>query len=99
MAVVVKCDGSDHFGIEPENGEHFTLDEMQDIVGGYIEMIRIPGLSNPEKEYFLVINEEGKFEPLARNESATIVYQGHYDTADYIVGDALFVSVDQLDNG
>lgn len=63
--------------IEPSNGVHWTLEELQNLVGGYIEIVcTIDGR-------FMVINEEGKVlnPPLDLNIPATRLYiHGRRDT-------------------
>ncbi len=90
---------------QPENGRDFQLKELQEIVGGYIEIV-------PTKDgRIMVCNEEGKLDGLPRNEQATalvafpspremmetlrtnpdIIFVGEItDTeVDYIAGDVL----------
>lgn len=57
--------------ITPANGTNFTLEEMQGIVGGYIQIINI-GNGN-----VMVINEEGKLLNLPKNAHATIIAHQH----------------------
>jgi hypothetical protein len=70
--------------VQPKNGKHFSLEEMQNFVGGYIE-------AAPTKDgRLLIVNEDGKMKKLPPNETATKLYQwGAYDG---IVGDALIVT-------
>ena len=68
----------------PENGTDYCLKELQDIVGGYIEIIYLCD------EMIMVINDEGKFtcEP---NPKATVLARmcGAILPRDYIAGDVL----------
>ena len=64
--------------ITPKNNVSFTLKEMQDIVGGYIEIVYL------KDGRIMVVNEEGKFNDLNPNQEATKLYMN-----DYIVGDVL----------
>lgn len=59
-------------------GDTFTLEELQEIVGGYIELAWLP------HGMVLVVNEEGKLKNLPVNVVATELYK-----ADVIVGDVL----------
>lgn len=43
--------------MQPANGSDFTLEEMQAIVGGYIELVELDGSTT------MVVNEEGKLIP------------------------------------
>jgi hypothetical protein len=81
----------------PKNGSHFQLEELQEIVGGYIEIVH-PGsfdmrgildLDEPTRfsGKLLVINEEGKNKGLPLNIRATVIWG---NPNDYIVGDVLF---------
>ena len=65
--------------IEPE-GKTWTLKELQEYVGGYIEIHAAP--NHPGR--VLVINEEGKLKGLPFNKNATDLYQ-----LDIIVGDVV----------
>ena len=67
--------------VEPANKQAFTLEELQKLVGGFIEIVQTKGGTS------MVINEEGKLKGLPINEMATQVYQ-HGDV-DPIVGDVL----------
>lgn len=68
--------------VEPKNGTDFSLEELQKIVGGYIEVLRLGS------EQIMVLNEEGKLYGLGVNDKATVlaVTAGY---ADIIVGDVL----------
>lgn len=77
MAYIMKA-GAPIASVEPKNGTDFSLEELQKIVGGYIEIV------NVNEEYIMVVNEEGKLLGLPINPSATIIArQGP------IVGDVL----------
>ena len=69
--------------IAPANGSHWTLEELQALVGGYIEVLRT--LSGR----YMVVDEEGKLKnkPINRVASATYFFTGH----DLVVGDAVVV--------
>jgi hypothetical protein len=84
-----------------------TLDAMQAIVGGWIELVRPHPLALAELEQELgvklggtvpqgmvrlVVNEEGQLKGLPLNERATELYPGRLRSA--IVGDALVLEVD-----
>lgn len=53
------------YGVEPADGKKFTLKEMQDHVGGYIERVSLGG--NDE----MWVNEEGLLKGLPLNQKAT----------------------------
>ena len=74
----------------PKNGNYYTLDELKEIVGGYIEIIY---LTNNK---IMVINDEGKLINLPHNENATTLYRICLDTTDFIVGDALVCNTNRI---
>lgn len=84
-----------------------TLEAMQAIVGGWIELVRPHPIALRELEQELgiqlggyirggmvrlVVNEEGKLRGLPENERATELYPGRLQNV--IVGDALVLEVD-----
>ena len=73
--------------VTPANGENFTLEELQEMVGGYIELVRVP--NKPSMR--LVVNEDGRMKGLPLNHMATGIFGSE------IVGDALYVPFDLLD--
>jgi hypothetical protein len=81
-AKIYKADGS-IIDVKPNNGTDFSLEELQEIVGGYIEIV---GLMDNE---IMVINEEGELIDLPFNENATQMYQEADGFYDYIAGDVL----------
>ena len=74
--------------IEPE-GETWTLKELQDLVGGYIQIVALP--NHPGK--ILVINENGKLIDLPYNKNASDLW---YPT-DPIVGDAVLTESELIE--
>lgn len=81
-AKIYKADGS-IIDVKPNNGTDFSLEELQEIVGGYIEIVGLMG------NEIMVINEEGKLIDLPFNENATQMYQEVDGFYDYIAGDVL----------
>ena len=72
------------------NSEQMTLKEMQDAVGGYIEIVYDDG------DMQIVCNEEGKLMDLPENEKATDIWWDKLDaqgksTLDYLVGNVLIL--------
>lgn len=65
--------------------EFFTLEELQKLVGGMIQMISIPG------GITLVLNEEGKLLELDFNLTATSLYKGYLFEGDYLVGNVIVI--------
>lgn len=82
--------------VEPENGK-FTLEQLQSIVEGYIEIVRIG-----EKE-LMIVNEEGLLRNMEVNDVATAylnirkLYVGESPVATPIVGVALFCKSSEID--
>jgi hypothetical protein len=81
-AKIYKADGS-IIDVKPNNGTDFSLEELQEIVGGYIEIVSLMD------DEIMVINEEGKLIDLPFNETATQMYQEVDGFYDYIAGDVL----------
>lgn len=81
-AEVIKANG-ERFSITPKNGTDFSLQELKEIVGGWIEVVWLPNGK------IMVVNEEGKRIGLAWNETATLIYAQSRCT-DIIVGDVLY---------
>jgi hypothetical protein len=90
-ATIIYPDGREE-KISPANGNDFSLEEVQKIVGGYIEVV---GLSDGN---ILVLNEEGKLCGLDENPKATVIAHEHKAMFphDYIVGNVLICSSDML---
>jgi len=64
MATVYYANGETK-EVQPANGTDFKLNEVRDIVEGYIEVVNLPD------GRIMLINEEGKLEGLPLNEAAT----------------------------
>ncbi len=96
-AKIIRANGQ-VLGVKPANGRSFSLDEMQTIVGGYVEVIY------PESRTgaIMVVNEEGKLIGLPRNLMATRIWQDQADPgsqrmADHVCGDVLLCHRTQID--
>lgn len=89
MAKIYKTNG-EIVDIEPKNGKDFQLKELNDIVGGYIELVTLPN------DEFMVVNEEGKMMGLPVNDNATTIYHSKVGPWDYIVGDCLICKTSQI---
>lgn len=75
----------------PANGEKFELEQLQKIVGGYIEVVLLT--INPDgKKVYMIVNEEGELNGLPLNPIATAMFQECRKTDDVIVGDVLITS-------
>lgn len=87
MAVILSVDGT---VTDIKNTE---LKYLQNIVGGYIEIIPLQGT-----DQLLVINEEGKLKDLPVNEIATKMLRACYPPVrDFIVGNAVLCKNTEID--
>jgi hypothetical protein len=75
MATLLKANGTEE-SVFPETGAKFSLEELQNFVGGYIEYVRTSG-------NVLVVNEEGLLRGLPPNPAASLL------CGRFIVGDAV----------
>ncbi len=81
MGTLITAEGEEKV-VTPEHGEVFTLEELQALVGGYIEVV--PQRVHPDKVY--LCDEEGLLKSKEINFSVT-------ETIDYpVVGDILIIS-------
>ena len=89
MGKIYKTDGT-ITTVEPKNGTDYSLEELQTIVGGYIEVLPL------NEDEIMVLNEEGKILGLDLNDNATelISEAGMWD--DFIVGDVLVCKNDEV---
>jgi uncharacterized linocin/CFP29 family protein len=65
----------------PSDGEGYSLKKLQDIVGGYIQIV--PAVDNK----IMVVNEEGKYTGQQSNPCATELME--HRSSDFIVGPVL----------
>ena len=75
----------------PINGKTFTLKELQEAVGGYIEIIRL------NDGRIIVVNEDGLNLNLPVNIEATNILRRDHSTAQYIVGNAIVCDADMVE--
>ena len=75
----------------PKNGTTFELEEMQKIIGGYIEPIRL------NDGRMIIVDEDGKSKDKAVNIPATNILRRDHFTTDYIVGTAIACDADMID--
>ena len=87
MATLYEPSGRDS-DYTPRNGKKFTLAELQALVGGYIEMVRIPGDTGKR---VLFVDEEGKLKGLKPNVRASHL------AGQLIVGNAVLCSPKEVD--
>lgn len=81
-AVIYKTDGQ-MVAIEPQNGKYFTLSELQDAVGGYVELIATK-TDNNKHQWHAYADEDGKLRNRPYNALASALFRLD------LVGDILF---------
>lgn len=86
MATIIYSNGTET-EVSPANGTDFKLEELQKIVGGYIEVL------NLNDGRIMVVNEEGKIQGLDLNVIATYIYGRH---TDCVVGNVLVCKSDEV---
>jgi hypothetical protein len=79
-ALFIKA-GGETTNITPENGTFFTLKELQNYVGGYIELL----LTNDERT--MIVNEEGRLKNLKVNEEASKLIESVIIVGDVVLCD------------
>ncbi len=95
MAKIIKTTGEE-ITVVPKNGKDFDLAEMQEIVGGHIEIVFLGINKETKKLMILVVNEEGKLNRLPFNSKATQLYHTCIGPYDVIVGDVLYCEHKQV---
>lgn len=76
--------------VQPKNGTDFTLEELQERVGGIIELV-----DYTETKY-MVVNEEGRLLSLPMNLTATRMLSIERPIPFPIVGDVLVIDKTQM---
>jgi hypothetical protein len=90
MATLIKANGT-LVEVQPADSKSFTLEEMQKLVGGYIEYVY---LANGGQA---VINEDGHLRHLPPNAKATVLLANNANyIKTWIVGDVLVGSREEL---
>ena len=75
----------------PKNGKTFELDELQGIVDGNFEIVRL------RDGRMIIVDEDGKSKDKAVNIPATNILRRDHYTTDYIVGTAIVCDADMID--
>tara|TARA_R110001599_G_scaffold32907_2_gene107254 strand:+ start:1991 stop:2326 length:336 start_codon:yes stop_codon:yes gene_type:complete len=76
--------------VKPQNKNFFTLEELQKIVGGYIQVVYLKNhIDKNGTPLALVCNEDGKDNDLLTNYHATMFWEYSYGETDVMVGDIL----------
>jgi len=95
MATLIKTNGTE-IEIFPAK-EFFSLKEMQDSIGGYIELLHIPSEKDPSA--ILIIREDGYIIDLPVNKNATQLVYATRGFCRAIVGDVIFCHVTDTGKG
>lgn len=92
MAIIIKTTG-ETIEVKPKNGTDFQLEELQEVVGGYIQILPIYRTGE-----VMVVNEEGRLEHLPWNGKATTYAKQNNAIFpnDYIVGNVLVCEQKQI---
>lgn len=92
MAIIIKATG-ETVTVKPKHGDKFTLEELQNVVGGYIQIV--PLVKRGEQ---LICNEEGLRLKLPVNATASEYCAGEtFWGQDFLLGDILICSPDDLE--
>ena len=89
MARLIKSTGTAR-SVHPKNGKTFSLKELQQYVGGYIELVHL------NDGRIMVVNEEGKIRKVQENKVATTWLHKYANNRGYIVGDVLVCNEDEI---
>lgn len=76
---------------QPNNGSTFELEELQEVVGGYIEIVRL------NDGRVIIVNEDGLSLNLPVNIEATNILRRDHSTTQYIVGTAIVCDADMVE--
>jgi hypothetical protein len=79
--------------VAPANGRTFELHELQALVGGYLEALRL------RDGGWMFLNEDGKRLELPLNQVATVLMVGLIREDDWIVGDVVICSALEAGEG
>lgn len=90
MSAVLYKHSGEVIQVTPKNGKVFDLEELQEMVEGYIEIFSI------SEDHQLVLNEEGKIQGLPRNAKATEMFYNFLQCD--LVGNVLACPASALDD-
>ena len=90
-AILIKCDGT-ATGIVPVNGRDFSLEELQGMVEGLIEIVPLT------ENVIMVVNEEGLIKGLPANLTGCLLY-GTPTHGSPIVGNIVIMKEGWTDEG
>ena len=81
MGRIIRANGPMEDHVPADGRESFNLEELQEVVDGYIELIPLPN------DEVMVVNEDGQRLGLPQNHEASRLYRSQ------ILGDVLVASV------
>jgi hypothetical protein len=103
MAHIIKPDGTIE-EIKPSSGQQFSLEELQQAVGGYLELVRMGKPVNISGVKYLqcFVNEDGKRMKLDFNVEATELWRDSWNRlphymADHLLGNVMFFTDKEVD--
>ena len=91
MAKIIYYKSGKTIEVTPKDKKKFKLEEMQEIVGGYIKIISF------DDDTVMVVNESGMNMGLDINHGATLYLRKRFNTIDFIVGDVLICHSKQVE--
>lgn len=89
MAQIIKSNGETKT-VEPKNGTDFKLEELQAIVGGYVQIAYL------RDDEIMVMDEEGRLKDKDLNLRASLRYRRDVNPYDSVVGDVLICKTNQV---
>lgn len=89
VRIIARANGTTEPAPKPKNGTDYSLKELQEIVGGLIQII------NLKDDLIMVVNEEGLLIGLEKNQFATALAIIN-EAAELIVGDVLVCHTDMV---
>ena len=89
MAQIIKSNGETKT-VEPKNGTDFKLEELQAIVGGYVQIAYL------RDDEIMVMDEEGRLKDKDLNLRASLRYRRDVNPYDSVLGDVLICKTNQV---
>ena len=86
MAKIIQVDGTE----KDVNKEKLTLEYMQEVVGGYIEIVTFPDRT------MLICNEEGRLKGLPINKRASEIWYIQFGTPEPICGNIIYAQKGEI---
>jgi hypothetical protein len=83
-ACIIKAN-NDRIPTKPSNGEFFTLEELKEIVGGWVEVVRL------QDDRVMIVNEEGLNDRLPYNAGASELYPFNPIVGDVLVCESRYI--------